>query len=343
MPEGDGVVSARPTVKIDGQERPEMEQAVLAATIYMAEDGPDSLELKLNDWGNVPGRGTGFAFTDLNLGTQIEAFIGRSRDRAAFKGSVVGIEKQFGPRAPEIVLRAFDKLYTLQRKRRSKTWEKMSVADIVRQIASDAGLRADCDIDLRATYFQHNDTDLEFLRRIAGKFATGPRLDGDTLVVKREEAAGDPILLKIDGNLRRLSVRLTTVHQPGKAKVSGYDLATGEAFTKIRDRLSGIFDGETAADFVTDEEFFPRPHPRSGGEAEAYVRGAFDAAARNFLMGEAVISGDPDCRPGRVVSVEGADPRFNGEYRIVSATHHFDSTHGYETFLKIARGWIKRQ
>jgi len=343
MPEGDGVVSARPTVKIDGQERPEMEQAVLAATIDMSTDLPDWLELKLNDWGNVPGRGTGFAFTDLNLGTQIEVFIGRGRDRAAFKGSVVGIEKQFGPRAPEIVLRAFDKLYALQRKRRSKAWEKMSVADIVRQIASDSGLRAECDIDMQGTFFQHNESDLDFLRRLAGKFATGPRLDGDKLVVKREDVAGDPILLKIDGNLRRLSVRVSTVRQPGKARVSGYDLTAGEAFTKIRDRLSGVFDGETAADFVTDEELFPRPHPRSAGEAEAYARGAFDAVALNFLTGEAVISGDPDCRPGRVVSVEGADARLNGEYKIISAIHRFDSTHGYETFLKIARGWIRRQ
>jgi phage protein D len=255
----------------------------------------------------------------------------------------VGIEKQFGPRAPEIILRAFDKLYKLQRKRHSKAWEQMSVADIVRQIASDAGLRAECDIDMRGTFHQLNLSDFNFLHALSARFATTVRLEGDTLVMKREDAAGDPILLKIDGNLRRLSVRFSTVRQPGKAKVSGYDLKAGEAFTKIRDRLSGVFDGETAADFVTDEELFPRPHPRSAGEAEAYARGAFDAVALNFLTGEAVINGDPDCRPGRVVSVEGADARFNGEYKIVSATHRFDSTHGYETFLMIARGWIRRQ
>src|SRR5262245_57760686 len=343
MPEGEGVVSSRPTVKIDGQDRPEMEQAVREATIIMPADGMASLELVLNDWGAVPDRGVTFAFSDLKIDSRIEIFIGRGRDRAAFKGTITAIGLRFSGRGPEIVLRAEDALLPLTRKRRSKVWEKMSVADIVRQIGSDAGLIAECDIDIRGSFQQINESDLAFLRELAWRFATGPHLEGNTLVVRRDEVAADPILLKTGDNVRRLSVRMDAARQPGKAKVLGYDLTAGEAITKAQDRLTGNVDGETAADFVNHEELFPRPHPRSGGEAEAYVRGAFDALARTFLTGEAVTDGNPDLKPGRVISLEGAGLRFNGEYRILSATHHFSSAHGYETFLKIARGWIGRQ
>jgi len=342
MAEGDGFVSGRPTVRVDGEEKPEMEGAVRSVTLVMPADGLDALELQLNNWAALPDRDTGFAFGELRLGAALEVFLGADRERPAFKGELTAIEERYGERAPEIVLLGEDALVKLARKRRAKAWEQMSVADIVSAIAGDSGLQGDCDIDVSGTFHQLNESDLAFLRRLGAGHAAAPRLDGTRLSLKREDAPGDPLPLAIGAEIRRLRVVADLARQPGKAVVKGYDVDAGEDLSKDRDRPSGSVDGDAAGAFVTHEEMFPRPRPRSSAEAEAHARGAFDARAREFVSGDLVTGGDPAIRPGRTIEVSGASPRFNGAYKVVSATHRFDSVHGYETFARLARSWVGR-
>ena len=82
----------------------------------------------------------------------------------------------------------------------------------------------------------------------------------------------------------------------------------------------------------------PVPFARSAGEAEAFAAGHFQRMAERFLTGHVQCLGEPSLRGGREIELSGVSRKLRGTYRISHCTHHFSSTSGYETHLKLHRG-----
>ena len=81
------------------------------------------------------------------------------------------------------------------------------------------------------------------------------------------------------------------------------------------------------------------PHPATAEQASAYAAAAFDARARRFVSGDIVCVGDSRVVNGGAVKLRGVSPRLLGVYDVVACMHHFSTTHGYETYARIERGW----
>ena len=201
---------------------------LLAMEMNEAEDGLSALELRLENVAAGRGGRAGLAFEDeaaLKLGDAIAIHCGdESSPAEIFRGVISALEADFPEEsAPQLVVLAEDTLQKARMKRRTRTYESQTLADIATAIAGDLGLtpRVDGFTQQSGTQVQMNESDLAFLRRLLA------RHDGDVQVVGAElhvaprsgVRRGTVELARFEGSV--LTLRLTgSLHGcPGTAYV----------------------------------------------------------------------------------------------------------------------------
>lgn len=342
-------VSTRPGIKIDGELRDDLQEALLAMVVNLPLHGSAHAELQFSNWGRREGeREPSYILSEIMLGAAVEVLIedGSSpgQSQSLFKGEITAIEEKYGEGAPLIVLLLQDKLHHLARNRHNRSFEDQSPDDLVQSIASAAGLQADAAISsLTTTWHQLNESDLAFLVRVGNRFDIGIRLEDNRLRARAEEADPDPITLNIQDSA--LKVRLITDlnHQPIVSQVDGYNLANADTASFRSESMTPVPAGTTAAATLNDlgwqgEEIVPQPFPGSNAEAEAYAKAAFRRQAKRFIQGEIICQGEASLKPGREIELSDVSPRLRGTYQVVHCVHRFDNNVGFETHLKVNKG-----
>ena len=338
-------ISSRPTILIDGEQRDDLQQALLAMQVNLPLHGSAHAELQLSNWGRPDGDAADFTFVDIALGTAIEITMDRNGP-SLFNGEITAIEESYGDGAPGIALLLQDKLHRLARSRHNRSFEDQSPDEVARSIAGDAGLQADVAISsLSATWHQLNESDLAFLLRLGRQFDIAVRLDSGQLRAKAEEADSQAVALNAQDSALKVRLMTDLNHQAVSSQANGYNLATAEAVDFSADTMTPRPTGIGAAATLNDlswsgDEILPQPFPRSSAEAEAYAKAGFRRQAKRFIQGDIVCQGEASLKPGREVDLDGVSPRMRGTYQIVHCVHRFDNNSGYETHLKVNKsGW----
>jgi phage protein D len=345
--------SARPTVRIDGQQRPVIDAGVIAMRMREAVGGLSSLELKITDWRSHDDGGAGFAFADeatVKLGSAIKVYAGATLEpQEIFDGVATALEIETGPdAAPTFAVLAEDKLQHARKTRRSRVIADVSPADLVRLIASDHRLDADVRDGLDqpvGTWAQMNESDLAFLRRVLDRF------DADAQVVGGRLQAGprarDPraqVELRLGDGLVRARAIADLADQTAKVRLSAWNPADGEQVeaTATAGELgpgagragAGLLSRAFGGEFP---EHVGHQGPMRQDEADAVARATFSKRARRFVRVEATAQGDPRLRVGSWITLAGVNPLFAGSFVMVEACHRFDLENGYMTDL-VAEG-----
>lgn len=342
MTDPGALISARPRFRLDGGERSDLDDAVLALQVRLPLAGMASAELRLLNWGNGGGNQPSFRFQDIGLGKRLEIRPGNGDD-PLFDGFITAIEERYGEGAPQIVLLAEDALHRLARRRDSRAFEDMSLDAVVRQVAQDAGLQADVNVSSASgTWYQHNESDLAFLLRLLAPHDVAPRLENGQLRAKDEEADRQPVAIDSGANADSIRLIADLNQQPVQVAANGYNLAADSEANGQSGALSPAPRGEAAVDLAgrlgwEGDAVLPHPFPRSQAEAEALAARGFRAQAKRFVHGEIACRGEPTLRAGREVELSGVSSRLSGRYRVVDCQHRFDATHGFTTRLKVQR------
>src|SRR5690606_31118178 len=87
-----------------------------------------------------------------------------------FEGRITALEGRFaGSRPPELLVMAEDRLQDLRMTRRTRTFEQVSDADVIRQVAQAHGLQADVSVSgpTHRVVAQVNQSDLALARERA--------------------------------------------------------------------------------------------------------------------------------------------------------------------------------
>lgn len=339
--------STRPTIKIDGEQREDLQQALLAMQVNLPLHGSAHAELQLSNWGRPQGgQEPDFTLNDIALGAGVEIAMGNDAPQSLFNGEITAIEESYGEGAPSIALLLQDKLHRLARSRHNRSFEDQSPDDLAQSIAGEAGLQADAAISgITATWHQLNESDLAFLLRIGNRFDIAVRLDGNRLRAKAEEADPNPVALSAQDSALKVRLIADLNHQPLSSQVNGYNLASAEAVDFSADAMTPAPSGTSAATALGDlswpgAEIVPQPFPGTSSEAEAYAKAAFKRQAKRFIQGEIVCQGEASLKPGREIELDGVSPRLKGRYQIVHCMHRFDNNSGFETHLKVNKsGW----
>lgn len=344
MPDN-AVISARPRIHIEGELRSDLNDAVLQAAIQLPMAGQSSAELNLLNWG-PPDSGNGdpnFRFEDLTFGNKLEIYMSEEGEEPIFSGEITGIEERYGDGAPHLIILAEDELHRLARQRHSRSFDDMTLDDVVNEIASEAGITADVNVgSATGQWLQLNESNLALLQRLLTPLAIWPRMEEGVLRAKPEETDSDPITVDAGDNALQVRLVADLNRQPKEAKVLGYDYATDEAVEATNVTPAGNPNGSTAADELEElgwegESVFPQPFAFNQEYADLLAAGRFKFLSGRFLHGDVVCKGIPELRAGKQLDLKGVSNRLKGKYRVAHCSHRFDSHNGYLTRMKVNR------
>jgi hypothetical protein len=268
---------SRPTILLSGQESSSLAQGLLALRVEESVSGIASCELAIGNWGPV-GDGVGFLYfdrTDIDFGKPLGVSTGGS---SLFSGRITGIEGQFPEGSPpSILLLAEDRLQDLRMTRRTRTFENLTDAALIRQIAGDHGLDADVQLDgpSHRVIAQLNQSDLAFVQERCRAVDAEAWVEDRALKVKghaaRTGGASDALELGYGHELREFTVVADLEGQATEVTVGGWDVA-GKAAIK-----------ETATESAIQSEL-------KGGDSGASILGTALASRKESIAHTAPIA-----------------------------------------------------
>jgi phage protein D len=340
------IFSARPTLRIAGQPDERISALLTAMKMEESEGGLSTLELHVTNW-VATGQGRAeLAFSGssaLKLGAELGVYTGdEATPREIFKGKVSALEMvcNYG-QPPELVVLAEDALTAARRTRRSKVYADMSPADVVRDIAGELGLTptiAGLSSPV-ATWAQLDETDLQFLRRLLGRFDADLQVvGGDLQVSPRKDVSRGSIELTLYGQLARVRITADLADQATAVTVAGWNPVDGRAVKGEASALANAGPGQGKSGLAWANEVFgarsehlAAPAVATEAEARAVAEAALDQRARRFVRAEGTSDGNAQLRVGSSVRLGGISPQYDNTYYVVRACHLFDMKQGYRT------------
>ncbi len=273
-----------------------------------------------------------------------------------FAGEIVGVEPAFNNRGAvaSATIRAFDKLHRLTRGKKERTFQGKSDADIARALAAEAGLAfGETGPEATQKYdhvYQHNQTDLEFLRTRAARIGYQVWVEDTTLRFARPV---EPVHVSLgcpsgasgpDAAVRVFHPRLSSASAIKKVIVRGWDPERKEEIVAEATRPAiALSEAARKGGFLASAGQELDLGRVSALETATTLYGAADgalAAATSLdLSAEADTDGHALLRAGTEVTLVDGDKRFGGKYLVIGASHRFErgAKDGWHTFLRLVR------
>ena len=330
---------------------------ILSFTIERDMYQPDMAAIVLSNQGNLYS-------PKIKVAQPIEVKVGDDQ-QTIYKGEVVGLEATFrGGEKARLLVRGMNKMHRLLRKRKSVTFMDKSDQQILNQVAGDAGLSLEWKHETSITYkhvYQHNLTDLEFIRMRAARMGCHVWCYDSTIYVKQPDLQSGPIAsLKVsesgENALKMFNPRLSSSAILKKVTVKGWNPETKELITGVASAESSKLGSQNAvagSGELGTEETFTVDHPIwSPDEAKALAKARLQDISLSYITGEAEVQGDAKYDLGKVVEIlsnqedtQGDEP-FNGKYYIMGVTHRYavprNKEGGYTTIMRLARDAQKK-
>lgn len=349
------VYAAMPRLLVDDEETDLLSSSEPRVLVEETATGLYRCELTLPNWGPTEGGGgPDYVFFDrstFDFGKSIRLVAGAGDTEATvFNGRITALEADYPhARPPELTVLAEDRLQDLRMKRRTRSFEEMSIAQIAEMIASGYNLTPSVSLPeapTSRTYAQVNQSDLAFLRECAVAVDGEVWVDGTTLHVKpRDQRDAGEVTITYKQGLREFSVMADVARQCTEYVVSGWDSTAKKAIVgqATQSVISNELNGGIAGAATLRQSWGPRRQqmshtvPLSPEEAEVYAKARFRHQARRFVTGTGVALGDGRIHVGTRLTLQGLGPMFSGAYIVTVARHTYDSQTGYRTQFEVQR------
>ena len=270
-----------------------------------------------------------------------------------FKGEIVSVEPVFDVSGEShVIIRALNRLHRLTRGRQSRTYEKMSDAQVAAELALKAGLAFGPSGPEAAIgqerIFQHDETDLEFLRRRAARIGYEVFVDDKTLYFQRRREAPPisldcaPTLAGSSAFLKVFHPRLASANVVSKVTVRGWDPNRQEDIIATATRrlipLSPAGRDVTSPPGRPFDLGFVQPLDAAEVSYGAAI-GTLTALTAGDLSGEADADGNASLRVGGFVEIQGLDQTFDGAYYVAETSHRIERgvNDGWHTLMRLVR------
>lgn len=336
-------------VDVEGSPLPE-DVAVLLASGYVEDSTclPDVFVLRFRDDGGVAlGKGRFAIGAKVRLRVQTSDPGG---PRPLMNGEVTSVALDVASDGTFAEVRGMDEAHRLMRGRRVAVYPDMTVADIVRKVATRAGLQAG-EIDPLPGVGGRPDTqinqdgvsDWEFLARLARR--TGARVrvvDGKLSFRRPAPPAGAAVTVAAGEALLSLRATVTAGGQVPKVEVRGWDFENKQEITAVATPRAAEAQ-VPGADPVALGTRFGAP-PLLAGDSR-YRTQADAAAAAGALAAdlgggaaelEGVVRGDPGLRAGTLIALANVGAPFEGKYTLSATRHAFSPATGYTTAFTVS-------
>ena len=359
-----GTSSPNYTLKIGGKDAEELKTDFQSFVIDRDMFQPDTCAIVLSNQGGQ--------YADIKVADEVEIKVGDDAGESIFKGEVVGLEPLYkGGEKSRLLIRCMNRFHRLLRLRKSKTFADMDDQQILNQVCGDAGLTLEYKHEKKIKYkhvYQHNQTDMEFLRTRAARMGCHVWCVDKKVFVKEPNLQSEPTATfsvsqttsddPTQGTMKMFAPRLSAANILKKVTVRGWnpetkDLIVG-TFSAQNSQL-GTENAVTASGELGKEETFTVDHPIWGKEeADALAKAQLVDVSLGFITGECEVTGMTSLDLGQVVLIianpepdtKDKDP-FNGRYYVMGLTHRFSLTKaregGFSTIMRVARDAQKAQ
>lgn len=341
--------------------------ALQVIKVDLRRQSPASVEVQFNNK-----EGTFDGEPNYAPGKPVEVKLGYTRDdrpKPVFKGEVIGTNVKLAQNGPRLfVLRAFDLLHRLTRGRKTTTFLEQKFSDIISKVLTDQKLNASPDDTefVRDYVMQHNQTDLDFLRGIAGWLDFDLHIGHDTgddkqVNFKKPAVDAGPVLTAVyeepnvkenEVFLRRFDARQSMSRVVNQVVVRGWNPGEKKEIVgraSAGDVYGSMGGGSSAAEAIPEswgevERQIVDYKVFSQDEADKIAKTKINEYARAMLRADMEIQGDARLHPGMVFAVKNVGPKLDGNYFIEQATHSFTAKvkqgGGYTTRVIASRcGW----
>lgn len=349
--------ASRPRLSVEGQVEGDLAQQLQSLFVEETTDGLYRAELTFMNWGNKDGT-VQFLYFDrakLDFGKKLKVEMGAGDGAGSiFEGRITALEGRFaGTRPPEVLVLAEDRLQDLRMTRRTRSFEDVSDADVIRRVAQAHGLRADVDVSgpTHRVVAQVNQSDLALARDRARAAGAELWIESDTLKARpRTRRDAGTLSLTWGEGLHEFAVQADLAHQSTGFTVAGWDVASKQAVqpeasgSVVQGELNG---GDSGSD-VLRRAFGQRKQqvvhelPVNEDEARALAEAHYARTARRFVAGTGVAEGDARLRVGAEVELRRLGPLFEGKYWVTRVRHTFDQGSGFRTLFAVERPALGR-
>jgi phage protein D len=330
-------------IKVDGQLlEPQWASKLARVTVEQRLEAADRFELSFGEGGMEL-----FDSELFKSGTKVEVEVTAESAAPLIKGEVIAATPEFVSGKPTTLrVEGFDSAFRLSRQKRRRTFLDMTAGDIVRKIASDAGLRADTETGDKFEYlYQDNVSDMEFLVSLARRHRFEVIADDKTIRFRPPDERSDAdTSFKWGEDLLQFTPKMTAARQPSQVIVRGWDPVSkkeAEGRAGVGQEEAAVGKGKRAGD-VVKEGFGDAPmlvtdgQVRSAQEAEVAAKRLLSQLAMDFLQADATVPGNSAVKPGRLVEINGVGEQYEGGYYVTQVEHKL-SPRGFVT-----RFWAKR-
>ncbi|MFC6016058.1 VgrG-related protein [Plantactinospora solaniradicis] len=280
----------------------------------------------------------------FTLGTRVEiAFRAEGDPVVVTTGEVTAVAVQPGVTGRhELVLSGLDLTHRLARGPKSRSFQRVTDADIATRIAGEYGLEPNVDGtgEVLEHVLQAGESDYAFLRRRAARIGFDFWISDRTFHFKRgPRGSGTPPVLRWGGNLHSFTVRFASAEHCDEVEVRGWDPLAKQAVIGRASEGDPGTDAPAATELTAAARRSFGRVTRSAGQFPVADQAEAAALARSFLLrtsaggvvlrGEA--AGDPLLGAGAEVRVEQVGQRLAGRYRVTSVEHSYGANRPYRT------------
>lgn len=230
------------------------------------------------------------------------------------------------------------------RTKNSRAYESQTLRQIAQTIAVNNGLTVEGTIEnIRlARVTQDQETDLGFLRRIAGEYGYLFSVRGTKLIFTSiyDVEKGKPVRVIDRADIANYSFTDKVNETFAGAKVSYNDPVTG----KVVEHTENKSQSATGEDFDTSsvDVLEMRTKAENKQQAEAKAKAALYRANSKQIEGRISIEGDPIMVAGNNFELTGMGA-LSGKFHVEQSVHAIDGDGGYTTALEIKRvGFIEK-
>ncbi|MGJ0506532.1 MAG: phage late control D family protein [Methylocystis sp.] len=350
--------STVPTIEVGGERVFSVLRDVLDLRVSIPATGSRRLRLRLSAAPTgARADETALLYLDgrlFDFGKDVAVLMGPAdRQEKVFEGKISRIDAILVQGRPaEVEIHAEDRLIDLAMTRRTRTYEKATAGDLVRQVAAAHGLSADVAVDgpQQALVQQWNESDLGFLTtQLAALGADLWFAAGQLHACDRYERRANALTLHAGAELLSLGFSADLAAQRSSVVMGGYDMNARESVAETSaapDVASLTRSGRSGLDLLS-AAFGARDTARrlaavtASDEARALAKAAHRARTRRFVKVEALATILPEIVCGARLTFEGAGEMFGGGgYVVTDAAHSFDRASGATTFFCAERATV---
>ncbi len=273
------------------------------------------------------------AFLDTVLDSKeqlLEIQLG-GQDQSLFRGMVTAVELKYTSyQSCFVYLRGHDPLYALARRYPIRAHFEMSIVDLARELVGELGIDVEATISgpVRQTLVQHNQSDLQLLRRATDSEGVYFQLRGNQLQLFTLDGTGEQLGLALGRDLLSVEIEVNAGSACGAVDVRAWD----PWLMEMRQGQAAAVPGSNSSLFSPSEDaslMLPNRVAQSDEQAQAWAQGLLDRRIAGERVLRGVAEGNTGLQPGLGIEVQGVPRQVSGPYVLVSVNHVIDGRQGY--------------